>query len=430
MKPQLLFKYSAAFVAFFIGSISTLKSQCEGKIVSRTHDNRIVELQADYNMSLLDSIIWDFGDGSQSPAYYGPSNYHTFSSPIVSHTYAMSGNYTVTATVWAQTKDNLDHTGLTYISCQYIITQAITAYDLAPVPASPNSCGLTASISYVWSPPDYYTFVGGSWGTPISMSETKFYRTTSGSPVFMGYTSNSGSVPTSVDYNGKGSITFFTPGTYRVWYYTWLYSPADTCVDSTFVDFSIQNEASCHADFTMSEDSLHAGNWYAANNSTGTNISYYWSFGDGTYSTQPYPSHTYATPGHYDICLTIYGDSCVDVMCDTSSAHRMSSTAGLMSSFNVTAPTGIQQSAGTSFSLAVAPNPFEDHIAVRLSADKNKTIDLVLYDAIGRKILQQTAGCAAGENHFDMDTHELDKGLYSLVVSDDNGWSKMVKVIK
>lgn len=37
---------------------------------------------------------------------------------------------------------------------------------------------------------------------------------------------------------------------------------------------------------------------------------YFWDFGDGTVSTDPSPSHTYATEGHYVVTLTVSGSDC------------------------------------------------------------------------------------------------------------------------
>ncbi|HRZ41406.1 MAG TPA: PKD domain-containing protein [Bacteroidales bacterium] len=53
--------------------------------------------------------------------------------------------------------------------------------------------------------------------------------------------------------------------------------------------------------------------------STGSNItSWLWSFGDSTISTQQNPSHTYAQPGTYTVCLTITdGVSCNHTSCQT-----------------------------------------------------------------------------------------------------------------
>lgn len=52
------------------------------------------------------------------------------------------------------------------------------------------------------------------------------------------------------------------------------------------------------------------------NNSTALNPTYYWDFGDGTFSTEASPSHIFMTEGTYNPCLTItdiYG--CVDNYC-------------------------------------------------------------------------------------------------------------------
>ncbi|MDO8969186.1 MAG: PKD domain-containing protein [Saprospiraceae bacterium] len=48
-----------------------------------------------------------------------------------------------------------------------------------------------------------------------------------------------------------------------------------------------------------------------------------WDFGDGSSSTATNPQHTYATPGTYQVRLTVFGDACttsfigtVDVIAD------------------------------------------------------------------------------------------------------------------
>lgn len=45
---------------------------------------------------------------------------------------------------------------------------------------------------------------------------------------------------------------------------------------------------------------------------------YAWDFGDGSTSTDPYPTHTYATNGPYEICLSITDDiGCTSTFCDS-----------------------------------------------------------------------------------------------------------------
>lgn len=48
-------------------------------------------------------------------------------------------------------------------------------------------------------------------------------------------------------------------------------------------------------------------------------VSHFWDFGDGTTSTDPFPSHTYATPGFYSVCYTVTGfngvECCTSTQC-------------------------------------------------------------------------------------------------------------------
>ncbi len=74
--------------------------------------------------------------------------------------------------------------------------------------------------------------------------------------------------------------------------------------------------------------------------STGTVFSYQWDFGDASTSTLQNPSHTYATPGTYTVCLIVSnlcGDAdtiCQTVsLCNGNTAGFGSSSSGLNSTF-------------------------------------------------------------------------------------------------
>jgi PKD repeat protein len=41
-----------------------------------------------------------------------------------------------------------------------------------------------------------------------------------------------------------------------------------------------------------------------------------WEFGDGQMSWEPNPVHNYGQPGVYPVCLTVYGENCMDVYCE------------------------------------------------------------------------------------------------------------------
>ena len=65
----------------------------------------------------------------------------------------------------------------------------------------------------------------------------------------------------------------------------------------------------CQADFTYRLDSIpgNVNHYWFVDESLGTNISnWYWDFGDGNYSYERFPEHTYENSGTYEVCLTIF----------------------------------------------------------------------------------------------------------------------------
>ncbi|MDP2385819.1 MAG: PKD domain-containing protein [Bacteroidota bacterium] len=186
----------------------------------------------------------------------------------------------------------------------------------------------------------------------------------------------------------------------------------------------------CHASFTMFEDSTNAGNWFAYNTSTGNNLNYYWDFGDGISSTQQYPFHTYTVPGHYDICLTVQGDSCVSSFCDSSSVHRMTSSG--MSSFNVLAsPTGVKTNESVISMINIFPNPVTDELNLQLITAEAKDLEIVLSDMLGKTIIKNEFSISAGENQIKLNTSEISNGVYMISITDKKGNRiKAAKIIK
>ena len=80
---------------------------------------------------------------------------------------------------------------------------------------------------------------------------------------------------------------------------------------------------SCNANFTHIDSCMDT---YFSNTSTGSYSITSWNFGDGTApSLQTNPSHHYASPGDYGVCLTVSTSSaptCTDTYCDTVHVHQ------------------------------------------------------------------------------------------------------------
>src|SRR5690606_3243059 len=52
---------------------------------------------------------------------------------------------------------------------------------------------------------------------------------------------------------------------------------------------------------------------------------WHWDFGDGAQSTEQHPSHTYALPGEYLVCLTASNEYAADTICKMVTVEAVSS---------------------------------------------------------------------------------------------------------
>lgn len=101
--------------------------------------------------------------------------------------------------------------------------------------------------------------------------------------------------------------------------------------------------------------------------STGTVTGWMWDFGDGNTSTQQNPTHTYANPGQYTICLTVDNNGCSDVSCTTTS---------VVVGVEAAAIPGLQ----------VAPNPYQGATQVRFFTTEAAHVRLEAFDVQGKWI--------------------------------------------
>src|SRR4029079_71137 len=61
----------------------------------------------------------------------------------------------------------------------------------------------------------------------------------------------------------------------------------------------------CSANFYLVADSLIPHHYWAVSMVSGAQpLNYVWSWGDGSYDSTAYPSHTYSVAGYYTLCLS------------------------------------------------------------------------------------------------------------------------------
>ncbi|MBK9400322.1 MAG: PKD domain-containing protein [Bacteroidetes bacterium] len=133
------------------------------------------------------------------------------------------------------------------------------------------------------------------------------------------------------------SHQFSQPGIYSV-----CLTVSDTsgnCNDTYCTQIVIQGTGNCNAGFTAIDSS--GMTWFFPT-SYNPNYYYYWNFGDGNSSTQPYTIHQYNTIGTFLACLTVIdsANNCFDTYCDSVSNLL---PVGCQAGF------GIQQANGTGY---------------------------------------------------------------------------------
>lgn len=144
---------------------------------------------------------------------------------------------------------------------------------------------------------------------------------------------------------------------------------------------------------------------------TGVNLqnqdSVYWGFGDGQYSSQSNPVHTYSQTGTYTVCLTAYN------ICGDTTYCQQIQVVG----------TGIVQlsNGGT---VNVYPNPAESYVNIEIQ-NTQETLQAKLLDAQGKIYLKTKLKNSIEQ----IDVSGLSSGMYYIQLSDKEG-SYSVAVIK
>lgn len=190
----------------------------------------------------------------------------------------------------------------------------------------------------------------------------------------------------------------------------------------------------CTTHFEVYPDSLIPHHYWAIV-TTPPADTYNWNWGDGTYSTGAFPSHTYASEGFYTICLTTTDTAgCESNYCFSYDVQKMSSEEKLNTIVTIDVvgdiPTAIESTSDLQ-SFEIFPNPVSGNAFVRWSLSAETFMSIQVYDGLGIERKQLLNGTVEkGESHLLFDSKSLSNGVYLFKIhAGDHIVSKKVLVM-
>jgi hypothetical protein len=189
------------------------------------------------------------------------------------------------------------------------------------------------------------------------------------------------------------------------------------CVSCTTIAISVLPAPS--VSFTLNPSGPHI--WAASPVYTGgtSPYTYSWNWGDGSpNSNVAYPSHTYTTPGWYNICATIVdGNGCTSTFCQNDSVYRMSSNSSMVTVNVINGSSGVDQLT-VSNHLNIYPNPVYNNFTIQSVTELGI---ITIYNSLGEVVLQTKSKNIQEQ----IDISKLPSGIYTIQAQ--GRFSKLIK---
>lgn len=151
------------------------------------------------------------------------------------------------------------------------------------------------------------------------------------------------------------------------------------------------------------------GNSVSFQDSSASALEWFWDFGDGNSTNQQNPSHTYASAGSYEVCLSV-GNACgTATFCDSVSLWRTS-----------------RFPEEETFHLLLSPNPARDIVKIQIEAATFDTYQISLISIEGKRLKTFSSGL---QNEIELNISEYPGGIYLLEVKSSAGNKHLQKFI-
>lgn len=332
-------------------------------------------------------LQWTFGDG----------NWSTQVSP--NHTYSYNGTYIITLFMNDQTN-----------VCNSTFQDTVVITNAAPPPVC------NASFTYTLGTNGLVDFTN----TSVHAVQNPWYEFSYGDGSANGWP-NFTTIQKTYPVNGIYNVSLTIKDSLNV---IWCASTQQVHITNSGVNPNCIDSTS----FYLVQDTTQVSTWnvYMINSNGTYPLNALWSWGDGTSSSGLFPSHTYASPGWYSICLTAYFACDTTTYCQTDSVYRNS--AQMIDLYVINTQNGITSQLRDN-SLKAYPNPFTDELKITFNSTRRAIFTGILYDVMGHEILKNKIEFRVGENEFWFDTSELGRGVYFLQISDGK-IKNTIKVVK
>jgi hypothetical protein len=266
------------------------------------------------------------------------------------------------------------------------------------------------------------TYIGASW---IFVSQNIVYNTitTNASPTIGGLTSGD----TIIINNSSVTVhAIAKPGyVFTKWCKITDTTTLSTNANYTFIATSNLNlvgnfkiiQPICSAQFDLVADTAVLHHYFVVNNASGVPpLQYNWSWGDGTFSTTAYPTHTYSAAGYYNICLSITDSvGCSVTYCDSSYLQK---DPNAIVSVQVIPQGTLGISNLSTDKIKIYPNPAKDNLIIELNGNQDlRKHTISIYNIEGQLIKQLTTK----QTKTEIDIQEFSVGVYVVKVNSDKG---------
>lgn len=338
-------KKNLLLIAFVFTAVLA-NAQCQAHFNYSESALTVTFADSSYGTTTPANWSWNFGDGNTS----------SMQSP--SHTYVQAGTYIVCLTVYTP----FSNCQSTY--CDSIVVgnpgNCYAGYTFVVDTINPNQVDFTDTssggvVTWQWDfgdagtstsqHPTYIYANTGMYAVCLTTIDSNGCSATHCDTVTVGSMGNcSSNFSYSVDFVDQNMVHFYdssSASVYTVWNFgnsivdstqnpTHIFQGPGTytvCLtigdssgcESTSCQQVVVGPVSCSANFSFAPDTVDLQTIHFTDLTLGNTTGWIWDFGDGDSVYTMHASHTYATNGTYNVCLTVFdsASNCVDTHCKT-----------------------------------------------------------------------------------------------------------------